>query len=279
MGTSFLYALGTKKFMSCFIAIFNLLQWSRTAITIIKVWVPFACVCAHTPPSWDMDVLLPPMVLLLPLNPLEPTLPVWTELEVLEEWRMHFLLWEQGYKASAPLSQKVTNLRMTEGPELKLPSCDSSELRPLLACLPFPIRYPHSLLGVLSWVRLFATLLNVARQDPLAMRVLQARILEWVPVSCSRGSSQPRDQTHISYVSCIGRWFFTTMATWEAPTRLPYWSSLRFFPYRSPVYFWGINADNWVINICWNGMKPNKLFKTRCCIKILLKFSYYVSKN
>ena len=37
MGTSFLYALGTKKFMSCFIAIFNLLQWSRTAITIIKV--------------------------------------------------------------------------------------------------------------------------------------------------------------------------------------------------------------------------------------------------
>ena len=34
---------------------------------------------------------------------------------------------------------------------------------------------------------------------------LQARILEWVATYSSRGSSQPRDQTHISYVSCIGR--------------------------------------------------------------------------
>ena len=35
--------------------------------------------------------------------------------------------------------------------------------------------------------------------------VLQARILERVAVSFSRGSSQPRDQTCISYVSCTGR--------------------------------------------------------------------------
>jgi len=38
---------------------------------------------------------------------------------------------------------------------------------------------------------------------PLSMRILQARILEWVAISSSRGSSQPRDRTH---VSCIGRW-------------------------------------------------------------------------
>ena len=36
-------------------------------------------------------------------------------------------------------------------------------------------------------------------------RVLQARILEWVAMPSSRGSSQPRDQTCISYISCIGR--------------------------------------------------------------------------
>ena len=35
--------------------------------------------------------------------------------------------------------------------------------------------------------------------------ILQARILEWVAISSSRASCQPRDQTHISYVSCIGR--------------------------------------------------------------------------
>ena len=32
-----------------------------------------------------------------------------------------------------------------------------------------------------------------------------ARILEWVAIPFSRGFSQPRDQTYISCVSCIGR--------------------------------------------------------------------------
>ena len=36
--------------------------------------------------------------------------------------------------------------------------------------------------------------------------ILQARILEWVGISFSRVSSRPRDPTHISYVSCIGKW-------------------------------------------------------------------------
>ena len=35
--------------------------------------------------------------------------------------------------------------------------------------------------------------------------ILLARVLEWVAVSYSRGSSWPRDQTWVSYVSCIGR--------------------------------------------------------------------------
>ena len=36
--------------------------------------------------------------------------------------------------------------------------------------------------------------------------IFQAWILEWVAISFSRGSSWPRDQTHISYASFIGRW-------------------------------------------------------------------------
>ena len=35
--------------------------------------------------------------------------------------------------------------------------------------------------------------------------VLQARILEWVAMPSSRGSSRPHDQTSTSYISCIGR--------------------------------------------------------------------------
>ena len=40
--------------------------------------------------------------------------------------------------------------------------------------------------------------------------ILQARILEWVAISFSRGSSPPRDQTQVSCVSCIEGGFFTT---------------------------------------------------------------------
>ena len=35
--------------------------------------------------------------------------------------------------------------------------------------------------------------------------ILQARTLEWVAMPSSRGSSQPRGQTCVPYVSCIGR--------------------------------------------------------------------------
>ena len=43
--------------------------------------------------------------------------------------------------------------------------------------------------------------------------ILQARILEWVAVPFSRGSSQPKDRTQ---VSCITGRFFTSWATREA---------------------------------------------------------------
>ena len=43
--------------------------------------------------------------------------------------------------------------------------------------------------------------------------ISQARILEWVMISFSRGSSQPRDQTP---VFCIGRQILYLWASWEA---------------------------------------------------------------
>ena len=45
--------------------------------------------------------------------------------------------------------------------------------------------------------------------------ILQARILEWVATSSSRGSSWPRDRTPVSYIT--GR-FFTVWAIREAQT-------------------------------------------------------------
>ena len=43
----------------------------------------------------------------------------------------------------------------------------------------------------------------------------QTRITEWVAISYSRGSSRPRDWTHTSCVSCIGRWIIHHCATRE----------------------------------------------------------------
>ena len=42
---------------------------------------------------------------------------------------------------------------------------------------------------------------------------IQAGILKWVATP-----SQPRDQTCISYVSCIGRWVLYTTASWQVLT-------------------------------------------------------------
>ena len=54
----------------------------------------------------------------------------------------------------------------------------------------------------LSPVQLLATPRTVARQAPLSMGILQARILEWAGISSSRESFQSRDGTHI-----VGRFF------------------------------------------------------------------------
>ena len=56
--------------------------------------------------------------------------------------------------------------------------------------------------------------------------IFQVRILECVVISYSKGSSQPRNRTH---VSCIGRQILYHWATWEAPQP----------------------PEAWEISVCW----------------------------
>ena len=49
--------------------------------------------------------------------------------------------------------------------------------------------------------------------DYTVHEILQARILEWVAIPFSRGSSQPRDQTQVFRIAGI---FFTVWAIKEA---------------------------------------------------------------
>ena len=48
--------------------------------------------------------------------------------------------------------------------------------------------------------------------------IFQARILEWVAISSSRESCQPRDRAHVSCVPCIGR-----QILYNAPPGKPQW--------------------------------------------------------
>ena len=68
-----------------------------------------------------------------------------------------------------------------------------------------------------SRVRLFVTPWTVSLPGSYVHGILQARILEWVAISFSKGFPQPRDRT---WVSCIAGRCFILWATREAPTFL-----------------------------------------------------------
>ena len=70
-----------------------------------------------------------------------------------------------------------------------------------------PVSYLFFLLVCAKLLHLCPTLWDPMDCSPPGSsvhRILQARLLEWVAISFSRGSSQPRDQTHISCVFCTG---------------------------------------------------------------------------
>ena len=79
-------------------------------------------------------------------------------------------------------------------------------------------RYLQCCTWSLSCVWLFATSVDHSPPGTSVHGILQARILEWVTIPSSRGSSQPRDQTHVSHIA--GK-FFTIWDTREAHE---YWS-------------------------------------------------------
>ena len=68
--------------------------------------------------------------------------------------------------------------------------------------LGYPVR--NCILSRFGHVKLCVILLTVARQAPLSMGFSKTRILEWVAMPSSRGSSRPRDQTFsVPCVFCI----------------------------------------------------------------------------
>ena len=74
--------------------------------------------------------------------------------------------------------------------------------------------------------------------------ILQARILEWVAISSSKGSSQPRDQTHVSCGFCIARGFFIPELPGKPQWKYQSWSM-------SPTEI-DRNVDMWLLRLDQN---------------------------
>ena len=91
-------------------------------------------------------------------------------------------------------------------------------------------------LSCFSHIWFFVTLWTVACQALLSMGILQAKILEWIAMPSSRGSSWPRDLTHGSYVSCIGRWVLYHQHHLGSPLT----SKILFKCYRADMTFQGV---------------------------------------
>ena len=78
----------------------------------------------------------------------------------------------------------------------------------------FPCLLVHNYI-VLSSIRLFATLWTVDRQASLSTGFSRQEYWSGLPRPPSRGSSWPRNRTHVSCISCTAGEFFTAESSGE----------------------------------------------------------------
>ena len=112
----------------------------------------------------------------------------------------------KGCQSSVANNQKLGERHGTDFPSYPSEGTSPSEI--LISDFQIPELWNNTYTLVLSRVQLFETVQR-AQQAPIH-EIIQARILVWVAISFSRGSSWPRDRTQ---VSCIAGKFFTISAT------------------------------------------------------------------
>ena len=94
-------------------------------------------------------------------------------------------------------------------------SCNGANLSGLvLTLMTACVRAYVWVLSSFSSFGLLATLWTVAHQAPLSMGIIQAKMLEWVAMPYSGGSSSCRDRT---WVSCVAGRFFAAEPLGKLP--------------------------------------------------------------
>ena len=104
----------------------------------------------------------------------------------------------------------------TEGIRSEVNSCSFKLLFLFWLCKQYKKRSMHA-----QWLS-YATLgdpMDCNQSGSSVHGIFQARILEWVAISFSRGSSWPKDRTRVSSVSWTGRRILYHWTTWEAQVR------------------------------------------------------------
>ena len=130
---------------------------------------------------------------------------IWSGKSLLSSLIPHQFLLVSVYIAATPSLLPVTSHRMS----CKFLDSQSAPIRqsPLemtLAC--FWGYYSHSDCMCAKSLQSCLSLCNCSPPGSSVHGILQARVLKWVAMPSSRGSSWPRDWTRISYVPCLGRW-------------------------------------------------------------------------
>ena len=98
----------------------------------------------------------------------------------------------------------------------KQPKCPSTNEWWMMVCHIFIIYLSNDIyICMLSHVQLFDPM-NCSPPGSSVHGIFQARTLEWVAVSYSRGSSQLKDWNWVSCISWFDRWIFTIGATQDA---------------------------------------------------------------
>ena len=70
---------------------------------------------------------------------------------------------------------------------------------------PLDLHFKFVIVRLPSHVQLLLDPMGCSPPSSSVHGVFQARIPEWVAISFSKGSSRPRDQTHVSCIFCTGR--------------------------------------------------------------------------
>ena len=86
--------------------------------------------------------------------------------------------------------------------------------------------------------------MDCSPQDSSVPGIFLARILKWVTISFSRGSSQPRTGTHVSCISCIDREILYLLHYLGSPW-ISIWDCKIFFILLYGICFTSNRSDSW----------------------------------